>query len=74
MLKEVEGLGISEISKCLNLSNSNVKVRLHRARTMLKNSILDLTDYKNIFEFGNSKCDKVVANVMEYIYKIHATI
>jgi RNA polymerase sigma factor (sigma-70 family) len=71
MLKEVEGLGISEISNCLGLSNSNVKVRLHRARTMLKNSILDLTDLTTIFEFGNSKCDKLVANVMTYIYKIH---
>ena len=69
MLKEVEGLAITEISKCLGLSNSNVKVRLHRARTMLKDSILNLTDYKNIFEFGNSKCDRIVANVMEYIYK-----
>ena len=69
MLKEVEGLAITEISKCLDLSNSNVKVRLHRARTMLKDSILNLTDYTNIFEFGNSKCDRIVANVMEYIYK-----
>ena len=67
MLKEVEGMAITEISKCLDLSNSNVKVRLHRARTMLKESILSLTDYTNIFEFGNSKCDRIVANVMEYI-------
>ncbi|APY12549.1 RNA polymerase subunit sigma-24 [Seonamhaeicola sp. S2-3] len=69
MLKEVEGLAITEISKCLDLSNSNVKVRLHRARTMLKDSILNLTDYTNIFEFGNSRCDRIVVNVMEYIYK-----
>ncbi|WP_417359831.1 RNA polymerase sigma factor [Galbibacter sp.] len=69
MLKEVEGLGISEISKCLNLSNSNVKVRLFRARIMLKDSILKLTDYSNIFEFGDAKCDRIVASVMEYIYK-----
>ena len=69
MLREVEGLDISEISKCLNLSNSNVKVRLHRSRTMLRDSILNLTDYSNIFEFGNSKCDRIVSNVMGYIYK-----
>ncbi|MFD1162093.1 RNA polymerase sigma factor [Hwangdonia seohaensis] len=71
MLKEVEGLAISDISKCLNLSNSNVKVRLHRARKMLQNSILSLTDYTNIFEFGNSKCDRIVNNVMEYIHKTY---
>ncbi|HLW32394.1 MAG TPA: RNA polymerase sigma factor [Aequorivita sp.] len=67
MLKEVEGMGISEISQCLHLSNSNVKVRLHRARTMLKTSILKLTDYSSIFEFGNSKCDRLVDNVMREI-------
>lgn len=67
MLKEVEGMGISEISKCLDLSNSNVKVRLHRARTMLKTSILKLTNYSDIFEFGNSKCDRLVDNVMQEI-------
>jgi RNA polymerase sigma-70 factor (ECF subfamily) len=71
MLRAVEGLDISEISKCLDLSNTNVKVRLHRARTMLKDSILNLTDYSNIFEFGNSKCDHIVFNVMDYIYKNH---
>ena len=69
MLKEVEGIGISEISKCLDLSNSNVKVRLHRARVMLRDSILTLTDHSSIFDFGNSKCDQLVANVMDYIFK-----
>lgn len=72
MLREVEGLDISEISKCLNLSNTNVKVRLHRSRTMLRESILNLTDYSNIFEFGNSKCDRIVSNVMDHIYKNHS--
>lgn len=69
MLKEVEGMGISEISNCLDLSTTNVKVRLHRARTMLKSSILKLTNYSDIFEFGNSKCDTIVHNVMQEIRK-----
>lgn len=72
MLREVEGLGISEISECLDISNSNVKVRLHRARTMLQEAILNMTDYSTIFEFGNSKCDRVVANVMNHIYEKNA--
>lgn len=69
MLREVEGMTITEIAKCLGLSNTNVKVRLHRARVMLKDSILDMTDYANIFEFGNSKCNKIVGNVMHYIHQ-----
>lgn len=74
MLKEVEGIGISEISKCLDLTNSNVKVRLHRARIMLRNSILNLTDHSSIFDFGNSKCDRIVANVMDHIFKMSSKL
>ncbi|UAB82396.1 RNA polymerase sigma factor [Marixanthomonas sp. SCSIO 43207] len=64
MLKEVEGMEISEISQGLDLTKSNVKVRLHRARNMMKDYILHATDTRDIFEFGNSKCDRVVENVM----------
>ncbi|MCM4167206.1 RNA polymerase sigma factor FliA [Arenibacter antarcticus] len=64
MLKEVQDLDISEISLSLGLSTSNVKVRLHRARNMMKESILKFTNSKNAFEFGNSKCDLLVQQVM----------
>ena len=74
MLKEVEGLGVSEISTCLDLTKSNVKVRLHRARTMLKDSLLGLTGFKSMFEFGDKKCDRIVANVMDYLYKRYPKI
>ena len=36
ILQQVEGMHISEISESLDLTNSNVKVRLHRARNMMK--------------------------------------
>lgn len=70
MLREVEGMDIAEISKALDLTNSNVKVRLHRARNMMKDYILNATNTQNIFEFGNSKCDHLVENVMVRINEI----
>ncbi|MDL5512022.1 RNA polymerase sigma factor [Arenibacter sp. M-2] len=70
MLKEVQELGISEISDSLGLSNSNVKVRLHRARNMMKDTIMKFADAKNAFEFGNSKCDRLVDQVMAKIQKL----
>jgi RNA polymerase sigma-70 factor (ECF subfamily) len=69
MLKEIEDLGITEISASLGLSTSNVKVRLHRARTMMKDAIFKISNTKDVFEFGNSKCDRLVTEVM---LKIHA--
>lgn len=67
MLKEVDGMEISEISKGLDLTNSNVKVRLHRARNMMKDYLLNATNSRNVFKFGNSKCDRLVKNVMSHI-------
>lgn len=70
MLREVEGMDIAEISKALDLTNSNVKVRLHRARNMMKDYILNASNTHTIFEFGNSKCDHLVENVMRRIDEI----
>jgi len=67
IMKEVEGMNIQEIANCLDLTKSNVKVRLHRARTFLKDKILETQLNKNIFEFGSTSCDKIVERVMNLI-------
>lgn len=68
ILKEVEGLDHNAIAASLDLSVSNVKVRLHRAKEMLKNTLLDLTtNNTKVFEFGNKRCDKIVEFVMSKI-------
>ena len=67
VLKEVEGLEIGEIANCLSLSESNVKVRLHRAKNLLKNALYDLSAEAEIFEFGKSRCDILVQSVMHRI-------
>jgi len=67
MLREVEKMSMKEISVCLNISVSNVKVRLHRAKSMLKDKLYEITVHNDIFEFGFSKCDRVTENVMNTI-------
>ncbi len=42
ILKDIEGLNHQEISEVLNISLTNAKVRLHRARLMLKSIVEDL--------------------------------
>lgn len=70
MLNEVEGMNILEISQCLDISQSNVKVRLHRSRTMMKESLLGIVKKSELFEFGNSRCDRIIENVMAVIVKL----
>lgn len=67
ILKEVEEMSVKEVALALDLSESNVKVRLHRARTMLKEILYELSTDKSIFEFGFGRCDRVTERVMKEI-------
>ncbi len=67
MLREVEGMSIAEIADCLNLSVNNVKVRLHRARKMIREELYALSSASDAFEFGSGKCDALVEKVMRLL-------
>ena len=67
IMKEVEEMSIKEISKCLGLTDSNIKVRLHRAKKILKEQLYELAHNNDLFEFGLSKCDHLVDEVMNKI-------
>jgi len=67
MLREIEEMSISEISDCLKLSTTNVKVRLHRAKTKIKENLYELSSKKDLYEFGYNKCDNLVEKVMKII-------
>lgn len=64
MLREVEGMGVGDVAHCLGLTESNVKVRLHRAKAMLKDAIWAHHARSPVFEFGSAHCDFLVAAVM----------
>ncbi|MBL1213288.1 MAG: RNA polymerase sigma factor [Ignavibacteriae bacterium] len=67
ILREVEGLSNSEVADCLDITGNNVKIRLHRAKNLLKETLYKMTPREKILEFGNSRCDKVVDYVMKRI-------
>ena len=67
IMKEVEGMSLKEIAIALDLTISNIKIRLHRSKEMLKVKLYDLTTDKSIYEFGFSRCDRVTENVMKFI-------
>jgi RNA polymerase sigma factor (sigma-70 family) len=67
VLKEIEGLSNSQVSESLNLTDANIKVRLHRAKVLLKDSLYKLSVSAEVFEFGSSRCDAIVQFVMNAI-------
>ena len=69
MLREVEGLDTAEVAQCLDVSEDVVKTRLYRARTVLRDNLYrqaGLT-FDSLFTFGQSRCNRMVATVMERI-------
>ncbi|MFI5129555.1 MAG: sigma-70 family RNA polymerase sigma factor [Chitinophagales bacterium] len=66
-LRELIGLSTAETAEALNITETNVKVRLNRAKHMLRERISKRYTPTDIFEFNLVYCDKITANVMQKI-------
>ena len=62
ILREIEQMSIKETCEALDIEEANVKVRLNRAKTMLKEH---LNEYMkdHVYVFHLSRCDRMVHNV-----------
>jgi len=69
MLREIEGLSTAETAQCLELTEENVKTRLHRARGLLQRELYSLVgaNANMAFQFLGPRCDRIVARVLEQI-------
>jgi RNA polymerase sigma factor (sigma-70 family) len=64
LMREVEQMSIEETSQVLDLSVANVKIRLNRAKTMLRESLSTIYPVKEAFEFNLIRCNRIAENVM----------
>lgn len=69
-LREVNGLNVAETAEVLNISETNVKVRLNRAKTMLRKEVEKSYTAEDIYEFNLKYCDAMVAKVMDRLKKL----
>lgn len=63
VLRELEGLNVHETAEAINITEANVKVRLNRAKTMLRKQLESWYPQAQIYEFNLIYCDKVVEHV-----------
>lgn len=65
MLRDVEEMSTSETAAVLDLTEQNVKVRLHRGHAMMRDSLFARVGVsgKNAFPFMGARCDRVVVDV-----------
>ena len=66
MMREVQELSTSETAECLDCTEEAVKVRLHRARGLLREALCNQIEEssKEAFVFLGARCDRIVAAVM----------
>ena len=64
MMREIEELSGKETADILGLSESNVRVLLHRVKEMLRLDLNNKLGEKEVFEFGNERCAKLAERVM----------
>lgn len=69
VLRDVEGLSTAETAEALGIGEDAAKVRLHRARALLRASLADLVDQAapDAFSFLAPRCNPMVARVMAAI-------
>lgn len=66
-LREINGLNVAETAEALEISEANVKVRLNRAKSMLRKQIEKMYAAEDIFDFNLKYCDAIVDRVMAKI-------
>jgi RNA polymerase sigma-70 factor (ECF subfamily) len=69
VLRELEGLSTQQAAECLSISEEAVRVRLHRARTLLRASLAQRlgSAASEVFSFGGERCDRIVQRVLTRI-------
>jgi RNA polymerase sigma-70 factor, ECF subfamily len=67
MMRDVEELSTTETAEALELSEENVKVRLHRGRAMMRKELFARVGAgaKDAFPFMGARCDRVVEKVLQ---------
>jgi RNA polymerase sigma-70 factor, ECF subfamily len=69
MLRDIEEMSTADTAAVLDLTEENVKVRLHRGRAMLRRELVERmgASTKGVFAFMGERCDRVVRNVLAAI-------
>lgn len=66
-LREINGLSVAETSEALDITESNVKVRVNRAKIMLRKELEKTYSAQDIFDFNLIYCEAMVEKVMKEI-------
>jgi RNA polymerase sigma factor (sigma-70 family) len=67
ILREIEEVSVADTASMLEITEDNVKIRLHRAKNMLKDMLRAEASTLDIFALHASRCALIAARVMDHI-------
>lgn len=67
IMRKIEQMSTKETANTLGISRTNVKVRLHRAKKMLRNELTNMLDELDLFGFKGEDCNRMTNEVMNLI-------
>ena len=74
MMRDIEEMSTTDTAQALDLTEENVKVRLHRARALLRRELFARAGAQRgqAFPFMGARCDRMVESVMQRIAELLA--
>lgn len=67
VMREIENMNVAETKECLDISEANVKVRLNRAKSLLRDTLSGHYKKEEILHFQLNRCSAMVERVMQHI-------
>jgi len=67
IMRELENMSVAETMECLEISEANVKIRLNRAKVILRNKLKNYVKDDELLQFYKPRCNKIVEYVMNKI-------
>ncbi|MEX1246445.1 MAG: RNA polymerase sigma factor [Thermoanaerobaculia bacterium] len=76
VLRQIEELSTAETAECLELSEETVRTRLHRARSALRQQLLEKAGpgIRQAFPFLGRRCDRMVESVLARVRRIESEV
>ena len=70
IMRELENMSVSETMECLGISEANVKIRLNRAKVILRDKLKNYKDEEQLLPFYKPRCNRIVDHVMNKIISL----
>lgn len=67
VMREIEDMSVAETQQCLNISEVNVKVRLNRAKVILRDILSKYYKKEDVLHFHLNRCDRMVNLIMHHV-------